>query len=198
MLTILYRVHTQWSYGITCWEVYSLGRTPYPTVPNHEILKYIDDGNRPPKPDLCSDVSLWCSFVHTLACFHLQTLCRVQKYFNHKKVLLRERKRHTDRRVASTRYADPAGGGGGYTPDGHPPAEGIPQVGAPLLGGYPRQEPHCRGGYPRREPHCLDLGWGTPPPGPGWGTPPLPGPGMGYPPPPPVSWMGYPPPTDVN
>ena len=45
----------QWSYGITCWEVFSLGRTPYPTVPNYEILKYIDDGNRPPKPDLCPD-----------------------------------------------------------------------------------------------------------------------------------------------
>ena len=45
----------QWSYGITCWEVFSLGRTPYPTIPNHEILKYIDDGNRPSKPDLCPD-----------------------------------------------------------------------------------------------------------------------------------------------
>ena len=46
----------QWSYGITCWEVFSLGRTPYPTIPNHEILKHIDDGNRPSKPDLCPDI----------------------------------------------------------------------------------------------------------------------------------------------
>ena len=48
-------LYTQWSYGITCWEVFSLGRTPYPTVSNPEILKYITDGRRPPKPDLCSD-----------------------------------------------------------------------------------------------------------------------------------------------
>ena len=47
--------YMQWSYGITCWEVFSLGRTPYPTIPNHEILKYLDEGNRPSKPDLCPD-----------------------------------------------------------------------------------------------------------------------------------------------
>ena len=39
--------------------------------------------------------------------------------FHNKKVLLRERKRHTDRRVASTRYAAPGGGWGG-TPGGPP------------------------------------------------------------------------------
>ena len=46
---------TQWAYGITCWEVFSLGRAPYPTIPNREILQYIDDGNRLPKPDLCPE-----------------------------------------------------------------------------------------------------------------------------------------------
>ena len=49
-------IPTQWSYGITCWEVYSLGRTPYPNISNHEILKFIDEGNRPPKPNLCTDL----------------------------------------------------------------------------------------------------------------------------------------------
>ena len=48
-------VFIQWSYGVTCWEVFSLGRTPYPTVPNQEILQYINDGNRPVKPDLCPE-----------------------------------------------------------------------------------------------------------------------------------------------
>ena len=54
------------------------------------------------------------------------------KTVNNKKVLLRERKRHTDRRVASTRYATPGGGGGyperaphldldGGVPQGRPP-----------------------------------------------------------------------------
>ena len=48
---------------------------------------------------------------------HCPTPSRIQRLEPqiqiNKKVLLRERKRHTDRRVASTRYAAPAGGGGG-------------------------------------------------------------------------------------
>ena len=43
----------QWSYGVTCWEVFSLGRTPYPTVPNNEMFKYISGGGRLEKPIPC-------------------------------------------------------------------------------------------------------------------------------------------------
>ena len=108
-----------------------------------------------------------------------------------KKVLLRERKRHTDRGVASTRYAAPGGGGGGTH----------------ARGGYPRQVPPAGGrGYPRWAPSCHGGDGGTlgRRPLPERGTParqaPLPWPRMGYPPPPvpgmgmgysPVSWMGY-------
>ena len=52
----MYYTIVQWSFGITCWEVFSLGRIPYGGVPNHEILKYIDDGNRLSQPDLCPDI----------------------------------------------------------------------------------------------------------------------------------------------
>ena len=45
----------QWSYGVTCWEVFSLGRTPYPTVPNDEIFKCISSGRRLEKPVLCPE-----------------------------------------------------------------------------------------------------------------------------------------------
>ena len=73
-------------------------------------------------------------------------------YLNNKKVLLRERKRHTDRRVASTRYAVLVGGGtylGGWVPTlgggggtyprwgGTYPGWGVPTLGrgVPTLGG---------------------------------------------------------------
>ena len=116
-----------------------------------------------------------------------------------KKVLLRERKRHTARRVASARYADPSGGVPGVPPpswtwDGVPPK---PRMGYPPRPGM---------GYP------LDLGWGTPldlewgtppdlrwgtPPDLRWGTPPA-RPGMGY-----LSYLDLrrgnpPPPTKVE
>ena len=74
--------------------------------------------------------------------------------FSNEKVLLRERKRHTDRRVASTRYAVLVGGGGG-----------VPTLGGgvPTLG---RGVPTLGGGY---------LPWGGTYPG--WGVPTL---GGGY------------------
>ena len=117
--------------------------------------------------------------------------------FHEKKVLLRERKRHTTRRVASARYAtlspDMGRGGTPFNP-----------------GGGGGGTPSSPGG---EYPICLDLGWGTPssagwgtPLDLGWGTPPsaewhtplpsgpemgcphqldrvslMPGPGMGYP-----------------
>ena len=88
-----------------------------------------------------------------------------------KKVLLRERKRHTDRGVTST-------GGGGGTPAGVPPAR-VPPTGYPPHQGTP--------------PTTISWKVGTPPPSAGWGTPPISW--MGYPPPVVQTWEGrYPPP----
>lgn len=45
----------QWSYGVTCWEVFSLGATPYPGVDNHQMLQHINNGHRLNQPALCHD-----------------------------------------------------------------------------------------------------------------------------------------------
>ena len=117
-----------------------------------------------------------------------------------KKVLLRERKRHTARRVANARYA-----GGGDTPSSHG-------------GGYPIQSWWVGGYHPvmvkgtpssHGRGYLIQSWWvgGTPgnPPRPGWGTPPPSRYGRGTPllhhpelagvPPSTIqTWFGYPPP----
>ena len=48
-----YVIILQWSYGVTCWEIFSLGRIPYPGVDNAEVIKTLKTGERLDKPDLC-------------------------------------------------------------------------------------------------------------------------------------------------
>ena len=44
-----------WSFGITCWEVFSRAVIPYPTVEAQNILTYLDSGKRLAKPPHCPD-----------------------------------------------------------------------------------------------------------------------------------------------
>ena len=94
------------------------------------------------------------SFRHTTTVFFFFMLYAQKIFLNlNKKVLLRERKRHTASRVPSARYADLSPDREGGTPS------------SPLT----RQVPHLVldwGGTP-----CWDLGWGTPTYGPGIGYP---------------------------
>ena len=40
-----------WAFGVTIWEIYSLGQIPYGGLNwNDEFLKELEDGRRPPKP----------------------------------------------------------------------------------------------------------------------------------------------------
>ena len=47
----------QWSFGITCWEVFSGGKMPYPAIPPFSLLSFLQEGHRLEKPPnaACSD-----------------------------------------------------------------------------------------------------------------------------------------------
>lgn len=42
--------HVQWSFGITCWEVFSAGKRPYPEVDPMSLVKLLETGARMDKP----------------------------------------------------------------------------------------------------------------------------------------------------
>lgn len=45
----------RWSFGILCYEIVTLGDTPYPDVSVDELLEHLKSGKRLKKPDTCSD-----------------------------------------------------------------------------------------------------------------------------------------------
>ena len=40
----------QWSYGVTCWEVFSGGKTPYPGIHPVDLPRKLDTGYRMERP----------------------------------------------------------------------------------------------------------------------------------------------------
>ncbi|KAK8780923.1 hypothetical protein V5799_017734 [Amblyomma americanum] len=42
-----------WAYGVLLWELMTKGAPPYPQVDNWDILRYLDQGLRMPKPEIC-------------------------------------------------------------------------------------------------------------------------------------------------
>ena len=55
----LYKINgvtMQWSFGVTCWEVFSLGKNPYPGVDPFSLIRYLERGERLDKPlnEACS------------------------------------------------------------------------------------------------------------------------------------------------
>ena len=42
-----------WSFGVLCWEVFSLGQTPYPGLLPDNVLIALAKGYRMPRPERC-------------------------------------------------------------------------------------------------------------------------------------------------
>ena len=47
----------QWSFGVTCWEIFSTAKTPYPGIHPTSLIAQLENGERLPKPNnaACSD-----------------------------------------------------------------------------------------------------------------------------------------------
>ena len=55
-LIILSSIHTQWSYGVTVWEILTLAEMPYSDVDNNRgVFSSLMMGQRLPQPPDCPD-----------------------------------------------------------------------------------------------------------------------------------------------
>ena len=45
----------QWAFGVTCWEIFSLGLQPYPSLDPTEICDYLKNRKVLDKPSLSSE-----------------------------------------------------------------------------------------------------------------------------------------------
>ncbi|KAF6040294.1 FGFR4 [Bugula neritina] len=56
-----------WAYGVLLWEIFTLGGTPYPTVPHERLFEALREGHRMDKPPYSSEAqSIWIESAHLL------------------------------------------------------------------------------------------------------------------------------------
>ena len=54
-----------WSYGITLWEMFSLGKTPYPGMNGTELVRRLQEGYRLEAPQFADD-HMWVTLYRSL------------------------------------------------------------------------------------------------------------------------------------
>lgn len=62
---------SQWAFGVTLWELMTLGQTPYVDIDPFEMSAYLKDGYRIAQPINCPDelyVDLWKTQTHITSC----------------------------------------------------------------------------------------------------------------------------------
>ena len=69
LLVVTYFV--QWSFGVTCWEIFSISMTPYPGIHPTTLIAQLENGERLPKPNnaACCN-SMYVSRLHRLKYTH--------------------------------------------------------------------------------------------------------------------------------
>uniref|UniRef100_F6U7K8 receptor protein-tyrosine kinase n=1 Tax=Ciona intestinalis TaxID=7719 RepID=F6U7K8_CIOIN len=63
-----------WSFGVTVWEILTMGQSPYPGVGNHEVYQLLRNGTRLNKPEHCPS-KVWFSVV--FPCWTVQVKDRI-------------------------------------------------------------------------------------------------------------------------
>ena len=55
----------QWSFGVTCWEIFTCGKIPYPGVDSSELPKFLERGRRLEKPENAACYDILLVYKHT-------------------------------------------------------------------------------------------------------------------------------------
>ena len=72
----------QWAFGVTCWEIFTLGNVPYPGIDSCDLLISLKNGRRLEKPEnaACSETMLARKRVHIPCLSHVLKWCIISRY----------------------------------------------------------------------------------------------------------------------
>ena len=50
LVIAIYFLYLQWAFGVTCWEIFTGGKIPYPAMDPMSLMKLLENGQRLEKP----------------------------------------------------------------------------------------------------------------------------------------------------